>query len=131
MVPTRWRVISEWPLSPTGKVDRGQLLRGLSVDGGAAGAEAPGTATRDQLTVEVARIWCTVLRLDAVEGTASFIESGGNSILAMQLASRVTEQLSAPVEPADVLLTRSFDELAAHIGRTRERGGTGTELCVS
>jgi amino acid adenylation domain-containing protein len=111
MIPRRWIVLSRMPLGPTGKVDREQLLRRVSPRGGDGG----GGGARDALTEGVGRIWCAILGLGAVDGASNFIESGGNSILAAQLASRISTELAIPVEPADVLLATSFEEFTSQI----------------
>jgi amino acid adenylation domain-containing protein len=109
MVPSRWEVLAELPLGPTGKVDRARLrvrLRELP--------PAPGTAA-EPVPPELAQIWGEVLSVDPVDPAHNFFDVGGNSILAIQLASRIGERMALPVEPADVMLAASLADLAARL----------------
>lgn len=125
MVPTRWVVLSELPIGPTGKVDRAALLRSIR---GGLGSEEAFPFQPDRLADQVAGLWTAILGGNRVSAEANFVEAGGNSILAMQLASRINEQLAVPVEPADILLAGSFRELVSHIrplvGRHRNADAT-------
>jgi amino acid adenylation domain-containing protein len=125
MVPSRWEVLAELPLGPTGKVDQAQLrarLRELSPAPGIAAEPAPGTAAEpapgtaaEPVPPELARIWSEVLSVEPVDPAHNFFDLGGNSILAIQLASRIGERMAVPVEPADVMLAASLADLAARI----------------
>jgi len=120
MVPARWLVLARLPLGPTGKVDRRGLRALLET-------EAPATTERDEdeaadATLAAVRgIWRDVLRVPRVLAGDNFIEAGGNSILAVQLASRVHQRLAVPLEPADVLLADSFAELVGHVREAAKR----------
>jgi acyl-CoA synthetase (AMP-forming)/AMP-acid ligase II len=127
MVPSRWEVLAELPLGPTGKADRTRLLarlRGLAAPGAAAepapdpGGPAPGSAA-GPVPPELAQIWGEVLSVDPVDPAHNFFDVGGNSILAIQLASRISERMAVPVEPADVMLAASLADLAARLRRPR------------
>jgi acyl carrier protein len=50
----------------------------------------------------------------------NFIALGGNSILALQTASRVRQQLTVALEPADALLAESLSDLAARVRSLQE-----------
>ncbi|MEI5097704.1 non-ribosomal peptide synthetase [Streptomyces sp. PmtG] len=123
MLPARWSVLDELPLGPTGKVDRAALLAAdtdtTDTDTGAgtppvpADGELPGT---DPLPRDVLRLWCEVLDVPDARADDNFIASGGNSILAIQLSSRISEAAAAEIGPADVLLS---DDLAALIDAVR------------
>src|SRR5262249_54585758 len=139
MVPSRWVVLTELPIGPTGKVDRGDLLARLAGGDrpgepggdrpgepggdrpGEPGGDRPGEPGGDPLAATAERIWCEGLGGDAVGPGDNFLEAGGNSILAMQLASRLREWLAVEVEPTDVLLA---DSLAALVARIRDAGLT-------
>jgi amino acid adenylation domain-containing protein len=114
MVPARWLVLAELPLGPTGKVDRRGLLALLETDASAT-AERDDDEAADATLAAVRGIWRDVLRVPRVLATDNFIECGGNSILAVQVASRVHQRLAVPLEPADVLLADSFAELVCHV----------------
>jgi len=52
-----------------------------------------------------------VLGVADVAQADSFLDLGGNSILAIQVASRAVQALHVRVEPGDVLLADTFGEL--------------------
>ena len=63
------------------------------------------------MTRQVQQIWCEVLGGRPVSPEDNFIDLGGNSILAVQVTSRLRQRLSLDVEAADVLLARSMADL--------------------
>jgi amino acid adenylation domain-containing protein len=120
MLPARWTVLERLPLGPTGKVDRDALLAGIAATAPEApdGGESSGA---DVLPGEVRRLWCEVLGVPGVRPEDNFIESGGNSILAIQLSSRIGETASVELGPADVLLAADLADL---IDRVRNSAST-------
>jgi hypothetical protein len=47
-----------------------------------------------------------------VSASDNFLDLGGNSILAVQVASRLSTRLSTDVEPAELLLAETLAEFA-------------------
>lgn len=135
MLPARWLILDQLPLGPTGKADREKLLALL--DGPPAtdpdhtdhaghtghanqGAHADPDATTgggDWLVKEVLAVWQDVLAVPHASEKDNFFERGGNSMLAIRLATRIKERLSVPVEPAEILFAET---LADVIGYVRE-----------
>ncbi|MFF9199791.1 amino acid adenylation domain-containing protein [Streptomyces sp. NPDC014779] len=130
MLPTRWLVLDRVPFGSTGKADRAQLLRMLDAPAAPAGAPAPApdagppsdvasdAPSGASVLAALQEIWQDVLGVPAVEPEANFIDLGGNSILAMQIATRVRQRLDVRIDAGAVLLTDSLDELAAHVAST-------------
>ncbi|MFF9147933.1 amino acid adenylation domain-containing protein [Streptomyces sp. NPDC014861] len=138
MLPARWVVLDRVPFGSTGKADRARLLALLDAPGpgtpaapstdpaagpstAAAPPADPGSAPASGHAAALAalqEIWRDVLGTDAVAPDANFIDLGGNSILAMQVAVRVRRHLDVRVDAGAVLLTDSLDELAAHVAST-------------
>ena len=116
MVPSRWVVIDRVPLGPTGKADRAGLMALLAQPPATRRAAEPSRRPVDEA---LARLWAEMLELPEVAGTDNFVESGGNSIMAIQLASRIEHQLGVRLDPADILLADSLDGLAAQIRHGR------------
>jgi amino acid adenylation domain-containing protein len=88
MVPSRFVMLAQMPLTPNGKLDR----RALPVPDHTRPElgnhfVAPRTPVEEVLT----GIWSEVLRLDEVSVNDSFFELGGHSLLATQAISRVRE----------------------------------------
>jgi amino acid adenylation domain-containing protein len=91
MVPAAFVPLEKLPLMPNGKVDRQALPRAdfsrPELGGEYAG---PRTAVEEQ----VAAIWAQVLKLDRVGIHDNFFELGGDSLMAMQVISRVRNRFA-------------------------------------
>jgi acyl-coenzyme A synthetase/AMP-(fatty) acid ligase/acyl carrier protein len=87
MVPAHFVRLSRMPLTPNGKLDRKALPAPERI---AAPAEfvAPSTPTEQAL----AELWQRVLRIERIGAKDNFFESGGHSLLAMQLVGGVRER---------------------------------------
>ncbi|WP_245309786.1 phosphopantetheine-binding protein, partial [Bradyrhizobium jicamae] len=88
MMPARIMVLDRLPLTPNGKIDRKALP---APDQLAASAEhvAPRTPTEAKL----AAIWADLLRQPDIGVTDNFFELGGDSLIAVQLVSRIKRDL--------------------------------------
>ncbi|MFJ4621605.1 non-ribosomal peptide synthetase [Streptomyces sp. NPDC088812] len=124
MLPARWLVLDRVPLGSTGKADRARLLELLSAESSAAhpGGTArttgatPATRTAErELVAPLGDIWREVLGVEQVLPEQNFLDLGGNSILAMQVAARARQRLGVPVDGGAVLLCDTLGELAAHV----------------
>ena len=111
MIPSIFIPLESIPLTPNGKVDRRAL---------------PAPDIRQQIeqtyqapsTVEeklIADIWKTVLKLDRVGIEDNFFELGGNSLLGMQIVSRIREGLNLDL-PLDALFNYpTIAELSGYV----------------
>ena len=88
MVPSEFVRLDRMPYTPNGKLDRKALP---APERSAAAAEfvAPATLTERAL----AELWQRVLRIERIGAKDNFFESGGHSLLAMQLVVGVRERL--------------------------------------
>ncbi|EAR30811.1 probable peptide synthetase protein, partial [Pseudoalteromonas tunicata D2] len=89
MVPANVILVSEWPLTPNGKIDR----RGLpSVDESIDSTAY--VAPHGETEVMLAEVWAHVLKLDVarISRNANFFELGGHSLLIMQLITSLKQQ---------------------------------------
>ena len=89
MVPSAVVCSAALPLTEGGKVD----LRALTaaVQGPASPEPSPSVAPRDATEAAVAAIWQDVLSAPALGAEDDFFRSGGHSLLAMRVVSRVNE----------------------------------------
>lgn len=88
MVPALFVSLSEWPLTPNGKIDH----QALPVpDWGAAGQGRTLTAPRTPEEEKLAAIWREVLGLAQVGVHDNFFELGGDSILSIQILARANQ----------------------------------------
>ncbi|HEU5380232.1 MAG TPA: non-ribosomal peptide synthetase [Ktedonobacteraceae bacterium] len=116
MVPSRWVVLSELPLGARGKADRAAMRAMLDQLEGAEAQSVPDEWPADPLSTEIRAILQDLLGTSRLAAGASFVELGGNSILAMRTAYRIRQRLGFPLEPADVLHAPSMKELLNHLG---------------
>jgi amino acid adenylation domain-containing protein len=108
MIPARWLVLPELPLGPTGKVDRARLAQ-LAVAGR---ADTVDVSTVDDESVTALYRVCSDLLGATVRAGDNFLALGGNSLLAVQVCSRIREQTTVDIEPAELLLAETMSELA-------------------
>jgi amino acid adenylation domain-containing protein len=114
MVPVAIVPMEQLPRTPNGKLDR-RVLPAPTSDAYARRAyEAPEGRTEQQL----AEIWKEQLHIDRVGRDDSFFELGGDSLLAMQLASRIRSRFGTELPMSVLLRTPTIRLLAA---RLRER----------
>jgi len=94
MVPSAFVEVAEWPVSPTGKIDRRALPDPARI------ATLERTAPRTAVQSVIAQFWCELLEVDSVGIEESFFELGGHSLLAVQLASKVAAsfQIELPLK---------------------------------
>jgi amino acid adenylation domain-containing protein len=132
MVPAAWVVLPALPLTPNGKVDR----KALPLPGADAVAElsAAYVAPESETERKIAAIWQDVLGVARVGRNTNFFDSGGHSLLAIRVASKIqkafarklpiTEVFRNPtvkllakyltVHDGGVKLTRSREQIEAH-----------------
>src|SRR6185312_15439104 len=101
MVPQRWVVLEQLPLTANGKLDR----RRLPAPSAAGALEQEAASEWTPVEELLAGIWSEVLKRGAVGRDENFFELGGHSLLATQVISRVRQ-----VFGVEVGLRRLFEE---------------------
>ena len=112
MLPSQWVPLAELPLGPVGKVDRARLVE--LVTGG-----EPVAGPGDEVGGIVGGLWRDLLGVPAVRDADNFFDLGGNSLLAVQIATRLQGRLGVDVEPATVLLADTFGDLVGELRRAK------------
>jgi amino acid adenylation domain-containing protein len=115
MLPAAYVRIEEFPLTPSGKVDRHALPAPEEQAYRRGEYEAPQGMTEEVLS----SLWSGLLRVGRVGQEDGFFELGGHSLLAMQLLSRVREAFSVELSVRDVFEHRTLREQAAAIERVQ------------
>lgn len=120
MVPSAFVILEALPRTPSGKVDR----RALPVPDLARCPETNGsTGPRTASEAAVARIWAEVFGVEEIGVTDDFLEAGGHSLLAMQIASRVRAAFQVDVPIWSILAAGTVEHVAALIDRAEEEAG--------
>ncbi len=112
MVPSSFTVLERLPVTASGKVDR-RLLAALPVNPAvsAASDRPPETAVEREL----AAIWSAVLGISAVGREDDFFRLGGNSLVAVQVQSRISSSLGVDLALRDLFDARSLTALARKV----------------
>jgi amino acid adenylation domain-containing protein len=110
MVPGVFVVLEALPLSPHGKVDRKALPAPESI-----GREREPIPLRTAAEEALGAIWREVLGVERVGAGDHFLEAGGHSLLAAQVAARVRERLGVELPVRDLFEVPVLGALAARI----------------
>lgn len=115
--PRHMRIVDAIPKGPTGKVQRVQLASQLGMKGRAAGDDLDRTPARDEIEAQVVQIWKDVLEIPDAGIEASFLDLGGDSILALEVVSRASALFGVELTLTDVLDTPTVTSLARRLAR--------------
>ncbi|WP_249685244.1 phosphopantetheine-binding protein, partial [Bacillus velezensis] len=107
MMPAQFIEMSEWPVTPSGKLDR----RALPAPGGAADRRAY-TAPRNVTEMKLCALWEEVLKNGPVGIRDHFFERGGHSLKATALVSRIAKEFGVQVPLQDIFARPTVEELA-------------------
>lgn len=109
MIPQGFVAVSEWPLTPNGKIDKLALAQ-LDIS-----REMSNTykAPQDELEQQLVRIWEACLNQKKIGVKDNFFDLGGHSLLAISLCSEVEKCLNRSV-PISVLFQHPTIEAFAN-----------------
>jgi acyl-coenzyme A synthetase/AMP-(fatty) acid ligase len=120
MVPSAFVLLDVLPLSPNGKVDKKALPPPApSAHVGGDGYDPP----RTDLERTVAAVYAEVLRLPAVGRNDNFFEIGGQSLIAMQVITRIRASLNVDLRVHHLFdhpSVASLAELLSELAPSRE-----------
>ncbi|MBV1921091.1 MAG: amino acid adenylation domain-containing protein, partial [Pseudomonadales bacterium] len=106
MVPAAWVLVSNFPLTPNGKVDRKALPLPLF-----ASSEEVVSARNDQ-EARLVMLWQEVLALPEVGVTQNFFELGGHSLLATKVIARVAKDLHIKMSVRSLFENPTIEQFA-------------------
>ncbi|WP_339225675.1 amino acid adenylation domain-containing protein [Bacillus sp. FSL W8-0812] len=110
MVPAYMIEMEQWPVTPSGKLDR----NALPAPGVAADAETY-TAPRNVTEMKLSQLWEDVLKNGPVGIHDNFFDRGGHSLKATALVSRIAKEFDVQVPLKDVFAHPTVEGLAAVI----------------
>ncbi|RQH04066.1 non-ribosomal peptide synthetase [Okeania hirsuta] len=111
MVPSAFLLLGALPLTPNGKVDRKKLPNPNIKNRSHAEYVVPKTATEQK----IAKVWQDVLQLEKVGIYDNFFEVGGNSLLLVQVSSKLQELFKIEVQVIELLKYPTIYYLSQHI----------------
>lgn len=109
MIPTRFTVLDHLPHTANGKIDR---LRLPAPDGSRPLLDTPLVLSRTLLEARLADIWQEALGVAPLGVHDSFIDLGGDSLVAMRIAQTVCEQLNLDLAASVLLEAPTIAEMA-------------------
>ena len=109
MMPAAFVIVSEWPLTPNGKLDK-RALAELREE--RRGDEQSYVGPRTPVEETLAEIWQQVLNVECVGIHDNFFELGGDSILSIQITARAN-QANLHFTTRQLFLHQTIAELAA------------------
>ncbi len=114
MIPQHVVVLDALPLLPNGKIDRTHLPAPMAV----TGSEAARVAPRDALEQQIAAAMSSILACVELSVDDDFFERGGHSLLAAQLAARLSRELQISLPLRALFEAPTVAKLAARIRGT-------------
>ncbi|WP_275462932.1 amino acid adenylation domain-containing protein [Streptomyces noursei] len=127
MVPAVFVELDRLPLTANGKTDRKALPR--PAQGPADGTPAAPAAGGVERTI--ARIWREVLNVDAVGVEDNFFETGGNSLLLMQVMARLKAEVHGPLTRVEMFKYPTVRSMARHVERQAPGPDRGPRTAVA
>ncbi|MEW1749997.1 non-ribosomal peptide synthase/polyketide synthase [Streptomyces angustmyceticus] len=121
MVPSVFVPLDRLPLTPNGKTDRRALP---DPDPASSGTTGPHIAPRTDTERRIAQIWADVLGLDTVGADDNFFDLGGDSILSMQVVSRL-RRAGLHLATKDLFTHQTVAELATVVTTGADRTDSG------
>jgi amino acid adenylation domain-containing protein len=114
MLPSTVTIVGELPLTTNGKIDRRRLPAPVESEGLSGGSDPRYAAPRTVTEQAIAGIWADLLCLERVCVSDNFFDSGGDSMLAMELVARGRAQ-GIHIGLETVFRTKDLAELAAAV----------------
>ncbi len=112
MIPSAWVVLQQMPLTPHGKIDRQSLEQNYQPRLELEKSYAPPSNDVEEV---LAGMWRQILSVERIGANENFFEAGGHSLLALQLVSRIREDLGAELPLAAIFSAPTIASLAASL----------------
>ena len=112
LIPSIFVFLDSLPLTPSGKLDRGALPDPWSESHTASDTFV---APRSPVETAIANIWKDVLDLNTVGVHDHFLEVGGDSLRATQVAARLHDALNVKISMRDLFEASTVAELATAV----------------
>jgi len=111
LVPARYVKMAEFPMTPSGKVDR----KRLPAPDGTRDVAAAYVAPKTHLERRIAGVWQEVLGVDRIGLEDNFFDLGGHSLLLVSVHARVQEFTSRPFPVVEMFRHPTVAALASYL----------------
>ena len=118
MVPATINTVERFPLTPSGKIDRGAVHRWTpEAVASVAGRRPP----RDDLEIVLCDLWARVLGVSEIGVDDDFFDLGGSSYSMVQLSARIRAETGYAIELTDLYQASTVARLAATFRNGEQR----------
>lgn len=111
MIPERFVEIDELPITNNGKIDESKLPMLLKTEQNKNFYIKP----NNEIEAQVAKIWEQVLGIIPIGRNDNFIELGGDSLAAIEVITRIIDQVNMQVSYADFYLAKNLGDLCTRL----------------
>lgn len=115
MIPPFIIPMSNYPLTPNGKIDQKSLPNPLLDITENIESNVPST----KLEKELAILWKEILNLDSIGIHEEFFDLGGHSLLATKLAAKIRSDFEIEIEIKDIFIHDTIAKLGAFISTSK------------
>ena len=112
MVPAHFELMTSLPLTPNGKIDRNSLPDPFDAGGNPEEA-APGLCSKEEEIISA--IWQNLLDIKDIGLHDNFFESGGHSLIAIEVMTRIEKQTGKKLPPSILFQYPTIAKLATVI----------------
>ncbi|OKH41541.1 hypothetical protein NIES2101_34185 [Calothrix sp. HK-06] len=109
MIPSTFMTLAAFPLTATGKIDRRALPAPEQVR---QEREETYVAPRDELELQLTKIWEKVLGVQPIGIRDNFFELGGNSLISIHMLTEIKKVFSKLLSPSIFVDTQTIEHLA-------------------
>ena len=117
MIPSAFVVMKEFPLTPSGKINRKALPE---PEANRDGIKAEFVEPDGETEIRLAELWCDVLKLEKVSVHDDFFAMGGHSLLGVNLFAKVEHHLKKRLPLASLFTHSSLRQMAGLIDDDKE-----------
>ncbi len=115
MVPSAFLMLDAMPMTPNGKVDRRALPAPQQTDLTPAAGQF--VATKDELELQLVKIWESVLGKSPIGVRQNFFDLGGHSLLAVRLMHRLEQVFGKKMPITTLFMAPTIEQLAELLRR--------------
>ncbi|MEM9218999.1 MAG: amino acid adenylation domain-containing protein [Cyanobacteria bacterium P01_F01_bin.150] len=118
MVPTTTTVLDDFPLTPSGKVDRARLPLPDEQPSGPDSGFNPPTSAIEKTLVE---IWRKILHIDTVGINDNFFDLGGTSLLLIRVHQKLEPIFGPQLQAVTLFQYPTIQALAQHLSTSKNK----------
>jgi amino acid adenylation domain-containing protein len=119
MVPSAFVLLDSIPLTPNGKINRKALPDPEKIG---IRANSEHIAPRDDIEKRLAKTWQTLLGINKIGIRDNFFQSGGHSLLAVSLVSRINKEFETELPLASLFKSPTIEEFAKVLSEKKKTG---------